>query len=197
MNNEVKIKITADASQAIREIKKLRGSTESRKNWWLLVVNIILSSLSLLLLAIILLFSSCIPTYKAFVTVQPLNNVPRGAMDFVVMASEDRVKDALQSNTIMFVVVDGGLQTEEILIDEATRARFNVYRVDGGFKVVPYWGITDRVKADMTTLVGYGMASTLSTNDWKRVIYEPTRVRSKMVFDYAVGVFKTVGEIKF
>lgn len=144
------------------------------------------------LLFFILFLPGC--TYKTYITVLPRMDVPSGSKEFVVYAPMDSLLNRLKAHSILYNFNESGVQTEEFLIDEGTRARINLYPMEDAVKVVPFWGITDRVRSDMAIAVGYATASTYS-NELKRVTYRKSEARPKMAFDYSVQVFDKTGKI--
>ena len=138
--------------------------------------------------------SSC--TMQTFVTVVPRSDVPRGAKEFTVTATEDQVLSALRSEQIMFNKIEGGYRTEEILLDEGTKAVYAVHVYEQGIKVVPYWGITDKVRNQIMLVAGYSH-SQYASQELQRVIYRPAELRPKMVFDYGVQVFSKAGRCAY
>ena len=150
--------------------------------------------LNILVITIFLGFSGC--TMQSFVTVIPRNDVPKGAKEFTVTATEDQLLSAMRSEQIMFNKVEGGYRTEEILLDEGTKAVYAVHVFEQGIKVVPYWGITDKVRNQIALVAGYN-STQYSTSEMQRVIYKPMETRPKMVFDYAVQVFSKAGRCTY
>lgn len=138
-----------------------------------------------------LLISACVPT--AFVQVVPRSDVPQGATQIQLReTTPEKVKEALVRNHILFTSTDNGLHTEEFLIDDGTRAKFVVTEFEGVVQVVPYWGITDKVRNQMYMLAGVS-AMNYASNELMRVVYKKAEKRPKMVFDYAAQVFSGTG----
>lgn len=149
----------------------------------------------IIVLAVMLMSGAGCTTYKPFIAVAPAT-IPYGSTEIIASGSIDDVKSVLQKNTIMFRESEGGLETEEILIDEGTRAMYKVYAYENNLKIVPYWGITQKVKSAMTVWAGYGAASAYSTDDWERAVYEKgmngKMSRPGMVFSYGYELAKQV-----
>lgn len=146
-----------------------------------------------LLLAIIAFMSSCY-SYKSFVTVNSRTDVPDGSTEFIIAAPIAEIKDSLRSHFIAFDMHDQALETQEVLLDEGTRARYNIYTLDSTLvKVVPYWGYTDKVKQETAVWVGYNAASSMS-NEMTRVIYKHDAGRPKSVFDYGVQILSRANQ---
>ncbi len=109
----------------------------------------------------------------------------------------EAVKGALRANTITYYQSDYGLETEDIFLDEGTRAKYNIYPLDSvTVKVVPHWAITQKVIGQATAWVGTIGASGMST-EWQRVVYKTSEIRPKKVFDYGVGLFKDLGHVSY
>lgn len=139
-------------------------------------------------LTLLLLLSAC-TTYKPYVTVTDQTDIPEGSKEFIVNDGIESVKASLKENTIAYVQNDLGLETEEILLDEGTRAIYKVYVLDSAaVKIVPFWGFTDKVIAEAQLWGGTAAASTMS-HEMKRVIYKRKELRPKKVFDYGVQLF--------
>jgi|GEM_PF-1600914 len=142
---------------------------------------------SILLLFALIGVSSCY-TYQSFVTVKSRTDVPEGSTEYIISAPLDEIKDSLRANYIAFDLHDQAVITQEVLLDEGTRARYEIYSLDSALiKVVPYWGYTDKVKSETAVWLGYAAASTMST-EMTRVIYKKDAARPKRVFDYGVQI---------
>jgi hypothetical protein len=105
------------------------------------------------------------------------------------------MKAIFTKNSILFNVRENGVETEEILIDEGTRAKYQILKFENGnLKMIPFWGITDKVKAqaDIASRVISGHSSSLSTEGWDRVVYEKPDLRPSIVFNYGVQLAKQV-----
>lgn len=130
---------------------------------------------------------SCM-SYKQYIEVPDYKAVPEGKKEIYVMTSLDKMKEVLQKNNIFYNEMPGnqGIITEVILIDEGTRAQYRIYVVQNetALLIVPYWGITDRVKSEIAIVVGNDSAQLVDDKDFKRVIYEKAAKRPKKVFDY-------------
>ena len=84
--------------------------------------------------------------------------------------------------------LEGGFKTDEILLDEGTRAMYKVNQFDNQVRITAFWGITQKVKSQMIIWVGADMASAYDVNAWDQVIYDKNEPRPKRVFDYAVQI---------
>lgn len=144
---------------------------------------------------IILLWTSCTP-YTQFVQVHPRTDVPPGSKEIIVYAPLPELLAVLKEEGIMYNYKEGGVETEEIMIDEGTRARFSIYEYTDALKLVPYWGITDKVRQNIALWAGYGAASTYS-NELTRVVYNKSETRPKTVFDYAAQIALKAGDVEF
>lgn len=141
----------------------------------------------------IFLLASCTP-YKSFITVTPRTDIPDGSREFVVYAPLAAIKDSLKAQTIAYIPNEAGLNTEQILIDEGTKAEFRIYAVDSvSVRVVPYWGITEKVASQVR--IWSGLDS--NTEEMTRVIYKKSEGRPKIVFDYGVQVFGRCGRVVY
>lgn len=135
-----------------------------------------------------LMLGSC-TSYQSFVTVNDRTDVPEGAKEIIVKQSISTAIDSLKSNYIAYNIDDWGIETHEILLDEGTRAAYKVYPLDStGFKVVPYWGYTDKV-ISQAALWGGSTATASMSHEMTRVIYKKESLRPKRVFDYAIQLF--------
>lgn len=127
-------------------------------------------------LILALLFTTSCARHN-FVPVTSLLNVPRGTTQFYVDIDIETAKEALHANTISYYHGEFGLETEDILLDERTRAKYDIYPLDSTtIKVVPHWGITKK---------------------WKRVVYKSSEISPKKVFDYGVGLFNDLGHVSY
>jgi hypothetical protein len=134
---------------------------------------------------------SCM-TYKSFVQVN-VYEVTKGSTEIVFQGTIDSMKAVFRKNGILYNVKENGLETEEILIDEGTRAKYQVIEYeDNVLKMVPFWGITDKVKMQITMWAGYVAASSYSTESWDRVIYDTYTSRPAKVFHYGIQLAKQV-----
>jgi len=145
----------------------------------------------LIIISFVALFAAC-TSYKTFIQVTPQTGVPKGSSEVVCTAGIDQFKEVLKANNIMYKAADdgGGIETEEFMIDEGTRAKFKVYVFDDKLKIVPYWGITQKVKSEMTVWVGYAAASAYDVNALDRAIYDNNTSRPGKVFCYACQLAK-------
>jgi hypothetical protein len=143
-------------------------------------------------MTVIMWLSSC-TTYQSFVDVQARNDVPEGSKEILVQGSIETILQVLKAENILYTVNESGAQTEEIMLDEGTRARLNIYEFEGGMiKIVPYWGVTDAVRSEVAMWAGQAQAAAM-TNELKRVIYKRSDTRPKKVFDYAVNIATKTG----
>lgn len=148
-----------------------------------------------LFLGMLLLMQSCV--MQSFIQVVPRTDVPNGSKEILVWGgSLDACADVLKKNGILYNRTESGLQTEDFMIDEGTRARFTLQQFDGSVRVIPYWGITDKVRNQMMMVTGYSH-SQYASNEMQRVIYKPMEKRPKMVFDYAAQVFVEAGTLLY
>jgi len=142
---------------------------------------------SILITLIFLFFSSC-TTYKEFVSVQYRNNIPDGTQDIILTDNIDKVKEAFKNKGIMLKSMEGGFETEEILLDEGTRAMYKAHEFDNQIRITAFWGITQKVKSQMTVWAGHDAASAYDVHAWDKVIYDNKSKRPKRVFDYVVQI---------
>jgi hypothetical protein len=142
-----------------------------------------------------MIFGSCTP-YQSFVTVNPRTDIPEGSKEILIKADLDELLDTLKKEGILFTIFEGGAETEEIMIDEGTRAKFKMYALEEGTKVVPYWGITGAVRQQAAIWAGYNAASMLD-DQLVRVVYKKSETRPKKVFDYAANISLRVGRIQY
>ncbi len=141
----------------------------------------------IIFLLFVILMTSCF-TYQSYINVKPQYNVPEGTNSIVLAYEINSIKAIFNKSGVMTTTFDGGFQTEEILIDEGTRAMYKVHEFDEYIRLTAFWGITDKVKSQITMWAGYVAASSVDTDDWDRVIYQNDKTRPKRVFDYAVQI---------
>jgi hypothetical protein len=141
------------------------------------------------LIILILLVSSCFPM-KEFISVQNQNNIPNGTQDIILTESIETVKEAFKSKGIMLKSMEGGFETEELLIDEGTRAMYKAHEFDNQIRITAFWGITSKVKSQMTVWAGYAASSAFDVHSWDKVIYDNKDLRPKRVFDYSVQIIE-------
>ena len=142
-------------------------------------------------LFLLILFFACVP-YKSFITVTPRNDVPKGATEIHVEVPMEVFLDALKTNGILYTVNESGAMTEEFMIDEGTRAKFTITEFDGTLRIIPYWGITDAVRQQQMLWAGVTTGYEMT-----RVVYHPQETRPKQVYDYAVQIASTVGQVRY
>lgn len=134
------------------------------------------------------ILSSC-TTYQNFVTVTDRTDIPEGSKEFIVNKSLSSLKDNLKTETIAYTAQEWGIETHEIMLDEGTRAVYNLYALDSAtVKVVPYWGYTDKVISEAQIWGGTAATNSMS-NEMRRVLYKRKELRPKRVFDYGVQLF--------
>jgi hypothetical protein len=147
----------------------------------------------LLTFSLIATLVSC-SVYKPYIQVQSFE-IPKGCKEIVFQGTLDSMKAVFTKNGILYNVKENGLETEEILIDEGTRAKYQILKFDGGnLKMIPFWGITDKVKAqiDMSSRIISGHSSSVSTESWDRAIYEGPDLRPSIVYNYGVQLARQV-----
>lgn len=137
----------------------------------------------------LIMISSCTP-YKEFVSVQNWNDVPDGTQSIILTTSIDTLKEAFKNKGIMIKSLEGGFETEEIFLDEGTRAMYKVHEFDDNIRISAFWGITQKVKSQMTVWGGAAAASSYEIDTWDRVIYDNKSTRPKKVFDYAIQILE-------
>ena len=135
----------------------------------------------------ILTLSSCM-TYKVFIPVQANNNIPDGTQEIILTENIDTVKQAFKNKGIMLKSMEGGFETEELLLDEGTRAMYKVHEFDDQVRITAFWGITSKVKSQMVVWAGYAASSAYDVHSWDKVIYDKNSTRPKKVFDYAIQI---------
>jgi len=148
-----------------------------------------MNRLAIILLA--LLFSEACTTYKEFIKVQPNSSIPESTQFVVVTSSMEDVKDMFRNNGILIKTMGGGFITDEILLDEGTRAMYKAVQFDGQVQLSAYWGITQKVKSEMVVWAGQSAASAYDVNAWTKVLYNKASWRPKKVFDYLVQVVES------
>lgn len=142
-----------------------------------------------LIILVLIIFSSCFPM-KEFISVQDQYNIPNGTQDIILTASIETVKNAFKSKGIMLKSMEGGFETEELLIDEGTRAMYKVHEFDDKIRITAFWGITSKVKSQIGVWAGYAASSAYDVHSWDKVIYNNKELRPKRVFDYSVQIIE-------
>jgi len=145
----------------------------------------------LILVILTLLFIHSCTTYKEFVTIQPKNNIPNGTQYIILNENLETVKQAFKNKGIMIKSMEGGFETEEILLDEGTRAMYKAHEFDEQVRITAFWGITQKVKSQIIVWAGAAAASAYDVHAWDQVIYDKDAIRPKKVFDYAVQIIET------
>jgi hypothetical protein len=136
--------------------------------------------------------------YKVYVPVQNQTNIPDGTQSITLTANPDSIKKAFISNGVMIRSSEGGFETEELLLDEGTRAMYKIHTYDNATKITAFWGITAKVKNQMSlatsVIAGYDASHSIVSNydvhAWDQVVYDKTETRPKMVFDYLVQLIE-------
>ena len=147
---------------------------------------------NLLIILTVLFMSSC-TTYKVFVPVNERTDIPDGVQYIVLNENIDSVKNAFKNNGILIKSMEGGFETEEILLDEGTRAKYKAHAFDNQVRISAFWGITQKVKSHMIMVAGTAYASSYDVNAWNKVLYDNKSARPKRVFDYAVQIIESNG----
>ncbi len=132
----------------------------------------------LTLLLIATLFYSC-TTYKEFVKVQTKNNIPNGTQYIILNDDIGTIKQAFKNKGIMIKSMEGGFKTEEMLLDEGTRAMYKAHEFDEQIRVTAFWGITQKVKSQIIVWAGSAAASAYDVHAWDQVIYDKNKERPK------------------
>ncbi len=145
---------------------------------------------SILLFSIFLFFSSCI-SYQVYIPVQSKSNIRDGTQAIVLSENLETVKKAFISSGILIKSMEGGFKTEEILIDEGTRAMYKVHEFDNQIRITAFWGVTQKVKTDMAIFAGEDAANMYDVHSWDKVVYNNKEKRPKRVFDYAVQIIES------
>jgi hypothetical protein len=145
---------------------------------------------NLLIILTVLFMSSC-TTYKVFVPVNERTGIPDGVQYIVLNENIDSVKNAFKNKGILIKSMEGGFETEEILLDEGTRAKYKAHAFDDQVRISAFWGITQKVKSQMTVWAGTAAASSYDVNAWDKVLYDNNSKRPKRVFDYAVQIIES------
>jgi len=145
----------------------------------------------LILIIWTLLFIHSCATYKEFVTIQPKNNIPNGTQYIILNENLETVKQAFKNKGIMIKSMEGGFETEEILLDEGTRAMYKAHEFDEQVRITAFWGITHKVKSQIILWSGAAVASAYDVHAFDQVIYDKDAMRPKKVFDYAVQIIET------
>jgi hypothetical protein len=138
-----------------------------------------------------ILFTGCF-SYKSFISVTPAIDVANGSTEIIARGCLNDVKTVLKKNLIMYKEYEGGIETEEILIDEGTRAKYKIYQYDDMIKMISFWGITQAVKSQIIVFAGYSAASAYSTEGYTRVIYDRDVKRPARVFSYGYQLMKEI-----
>ena len=139
---------------------------------------------------IFVVIQSC-GTYMEFVKVQPYNNIPNGTQYIILNENIETLKQVFKSNGIMIKSMEGSFETEELLLDEGTRAMYKVHEFDDQVRITAFWGVTQKVKSQMIVWAGTAAASAYDVHAWDQVVYDQDVKRPKRVFDYAVQIIET------
>ncbi|MEK0337107.1 MAG: hypothetical protein QQN41_06700 [Nitrosopumilus sp.] len=145
---------------------------------------------NLILTILTFLFISSCTTYKEFVSVQARNNIPDGTQDIILTENIETVKEAFKNKGIMIKSMEGGFETEEILLDEGTRAMYKAHEFDDQIRITAFSGITQKVKSQMIVWAGHDAASAYDVHAWDKVIYDNRSARPKRVFDYVIQIIE-------
>jgi hypothetical protein len=129
-------------------------------------------------------------SYKEFVSVQNKNYIPNGTQAIILTSDIETVKQAFKNKGIMLSSMEGGFKTEELLLDEGTRAMYKAHTFDNQVKITAFWGITQKVKSNIIVWAGADAASAYDVHAWDKVIYEQDAKRPKRVFDYVVQIIE-------
>lgn len=132
-------------------------------------------------------------TYQSYVNVDDLTFIPDGSKEIILKTTIDNLLNTLTDNTIHYYLSDNGAVTEEILIDDGTRAQYKLYFLDDQIKIIPYWGYTQKVINQAQIIGGYETANFMS-KDLNRVVYNKNELRPKKVFDYGVMLARQCGQ---
>lgn len=146
-----------------------------------------------LLIILSFLFMCSCSTYKSFVPVKAKADIPDGVQYIVLNETLDSVKNAFKNKGILIKSMEGGFETEEILLDEGTRAKYKAHAFDNQVRISAFWGITQKVKSQITVWAGADAASAYDVNAWDKVLYDNKSARPKLVFDYAVEIIESNG----
>lgn len=123
-------------------------------------MEIRLPKITIIIAVALISCTSCAP--QVYIQVQePAFPIPDGSTAFTCSIPMDQILTALKKNTIAYTKNEIGYVTESFNIDDGTVARFNIYENDGTIKVVPYWGITDKVRNQIAFATGMGGASNI------------------------------------
>jgi len=144
---------------------------------------------SILRILVLVLISSC-TAYQTFITVNPRSDIPNGTQNIILNEDIEIVKQAFKKSGTMVKSLEGGFETEEILIDEGTRAMYKVHEFDEQVRVTAFWGITQKVKSEMVVWAGADAASAYDVHSWDQVVYDRDVKRPKRVFDYAIQIIE-------
>lgn len=138
----------------------------------------------------ILIGTSC-TTYRVFIPVADRNDIPDGTQYIITKSEIEQVKTIFNNNGLMTRSFDGGFETEAFLIDEGTRAMYKVHQFDEHIRISAFWGITQKVKAQIGALAGHAASSSYDVHAFDQVIYGSAVKRPKQVFDYAVQLLES------
>lgn len=131
---------------------------------------------------------------QKYVEVNEISFIPNGTKKINIGISLDKFKSLLQDNDIHYKVTDQGLITDIFLLDEYTRAYYDVFDNNGRLSIYCYWGITDRLESTIALtndiIVGSGSGAGYRNDDMYRVVYKNSQARPKMVMDYLVTLLQ-------
>jgi hypothetical protein len=90
----------------------------------------------------------------------------------------------------MLKSMEGGFETEEILLDEGIRAMYKAHEFNNQVRITTFCGITQKIKSQMIVWARADVASAYDVHAWNQVIYDKDLKRPKKVFDYAVQIIE-------
>lgn len=136
-------------------------------------------------------------SYESFVNYRPVDYIPNGVKQLNATATIEQMGQAFQGKNIFYQERAGGLITDVILLDQGTRAQYQVFSQDNGQVVIKcFWGITEKVAADIAAFAGPGQAAAYSNQGLNQVVYKKGEKRPKFVFDYMANILEDNG-LKF
>lgn len=144
-------------------------------------------------LFIILLFVSC--TTVKYVHHRPINYIPDGVQELNVESPIEKLKEVFVKANFNYTEQVNGFISDEKLLDEYTRASYQVFKKDNHLTIHCYWGITDEMVGQIA-IISESQATAYSAKGMKRVVYKSSEARPKFVMDYMANLLED-NSIKF
>jgi hypothetical protein len=144
---------------------------------------------------LIIVLSSCV--VQRYVEVNEVSFIPNDTKKLNVQIYLTEFERMLRNENIHYQLNDQGLTTDIFLLDEYTRAYYDVFEDEKKLSIYCYWGITDQLESTIAltndAIIGAGSGAGYRNDDMYRVVYKKGQARPKMVFDYMVTMLQKNG----